>query len=396
MKLARLASRCGRPASHRTSGNQQRSGFTLIEVVLAIALASVVMYLLTTAIELYMVRVDSSRTRVESAQLARSVLDQIANDLKAARYQAPPGQSSSSSSSSSGAAGDGSSGSTESGITASGSGGNDSAGAMSGGADGSGATGGAASGSSAAATSSPFPGISGTELEVTIERIASPRWDRALLPEESLLQNDPSHSGVTVRYFMQDGRRMLPQELAELGVQEVPATDIGGLYRESAPTATLLDADSTAAPSSSATGAGQQLSNTSELELLAPEVVELTFAYFDGETLLDEWDASSQGALPLGVEIRLKILELSYEESLKQNSRRRSDLASISKDDLVEYRRFVQLTTLRSQRSRVQQLLLPKQQEGSGQGGREGGGEGGEETGEGGDQQGSPGGFGGG
>ena len=47
-----------------------RRAFTLMEIVLAIGLTSVVMYLLMTAVELYMLRVDSSRGRVESAQLA--------------------------------------------------------------------------------------------------------------------------------------------------------------------------------------------------------------------------------------------------------------------------------------------------------------------------------------
>ena len=43
------------------------AGFTLLEVVLAIGLAGVVLALLTTAIDLYLVRVDVNRTRVESA-----------------------------------------------------------------------------------------------------------------------------------------------------------------------------------------------------------------------------------------------------------------------------------------------------------------------------------------
>ena len=66
-----------------------RRAFTLMEIVLAIALTSVVMYLLMTAVELYMIRVDSSRGRVESAQLARTILDQMAADLAALRVLPP-------------------------------------------------------------------------------------------------------------------------------------------------------------------------------------------------------------------------------------------------------------------------------------------------------------------
>src|SRR5688500_5026094 len=76
-------------ASGEPQAVRPRSAFTLMEIVLAIGLTSVVMYLLMTAIELYMIRVDSSRSRVESAQLARTILDQMAADITATRLYAP-------------------------------------------------------------------------------------------------------------------------------------------------------------------------------------------------------------------------------------------------------------------------------------------------------------------
>ena len=66
-----------------------RRGFTLIEVVLAIGLTAMVVYLLSTATELYLANVDASRTRVETAQLARTLLDQIAGDLANVRVSPP-------------------------------------------------------------------------------------------------------------------------------------------------------------------------------------------------------------------------------------------------------------------------------------------------------------------
>ncbi|MCC6494609.1 MAG: prepilin-type N-terminal cleavage/methylation domain-containing protein, partial [Pirellulales bacterium] len=74
-------------ARPRTSLGRPRA-FTLIEVVLAVALSTVVIYLLTTAVQLYLLRVDSGRSRVESAQLARTLLDRIAADLAATRITA--------------------------------------------------------------------------------------------------------------------------------------------------------------------------------------------------------------------------------------------------------------------------------------------------------------------
>lgn len=358
------------------------AGFTLIEVVLAIALASVVMYLLTTAIELYMVRVDASRTRVESAQVARVLLNQIADDLKAARMPLPASSGAGASSGGSSAGGSSGAGGSAAGSDPTGgagggaAGGAGNTGAM--GAD-SGATGGSAATGSASGALASSSGVSGTELELRIQRAAPSSWDRTTLSEESLLQNDASHSGITVRYFMHDGRQVLPHDFAELGVEAEPSRGVSGLYRETAATATLLDAEAASVTSGgSASTASQGLSNTSELELLAPEVIELTFAYFDGETMLEEWDATTQTGQPLGVEIRLKVLQLSYEEAAQRNAERSSQTTSVREEDVVEYRRFVYLPVLRSPRVGVQHLLLPQGGQGSGRGVGGSGGPGGE------------------
>src|SRR6187551_439616 len=66
-----------------------RAGFTLFEVILAIALASVLLTLIGTAINLYLFQVDAGRTRVEEAQLARSVLSMIADDIRATTVYKP-------------------------------------------------------------------------------------------------------------------------------------------------------------------------------------------------------------------------------------------------------------------------------------------------------------------
>ena len=86
----RRVSGCNRRESLPQPLHSREGGFTLMEIVLAIGLTSVVMYLLMTAVELYMLRVDSSRGRVESAQLARTLLDQMATDIAAMRLDPPP------------------------------------------------------------------------------------------------------------------------------------------------------------------------------------------------------------------------------------------------------------------------------------------------------------------
>src|SRR3954467_14118120 len=73
----------------RAKPRNDSSGFTLFEVILAIALAAVLLTLIGTAINLYLVQVDAGRARVEEAQLARSILSMIADDIRATTVYKP-------------------------------------------------------------------------------------------------------------------------------------------------------------------------------------------------------------------------------------------------------------------------------------------------------------------
>src|SRR3954468_8310980 len=66
-----------------------RTAFTLFELILAVALSAILLTLVGTAINLYLMRIDADRTRVEEAQLARSVLSMIADDIRAASIYKP-------------------------------------------------------------------------------------------------------------------------------------------------------------------------------------------------------------------------------------------------------------------------------------------------------------------
>src|SRR5262245_40867940 len=65
------------------------SGFTLFELILAVALSAVLLTLIGTAINLYLTRVYAGRTRVEEALLPRSVLKIIAADIRATTVYQP-------------------------------------------------------------------------------------------------------------------------------------------------------------------------------------------------------------------------------------------------------------------------------------------------------------------
>jgi hypothetical protein len=353
-----------------------RRAFTLMEIVLAIALTSVVMYLLMTAVELYMIRVDSSRGRVESAQLARTILDQMAADLAAMRLDPPAAAAS---------GGGQGGGQPASGQQAGGqNGGGNQAGQSQTAAQGQQAAGGgygapgnatdAAGGSAgtsatdAAAAPATLHGIFGTAEELRIDRAAPPNWARAsreVDPTEPASSIDLPRS---VRYYLVEGSALSSQEFAQQGVnvEEETATSVSGLYRELIPTAALSDdADPLASPASR---------DGATVELLAPEVVKLELHYFDGEQLVDQWDVVEDGGLPAGVEILLTIHEPNYGPSDEADQQRSLTGPQYAEKDLVVYRRFVRLPKV-SPPQPATALLPAAQQNGGGEQPGQGGGQ---------------------
>lgn len=349
----------------------RRRAFTLMEIILAIALMSVVMYLLTTATEMFMIRIESSRGRVESAQVARTLLDRMAADLVAARLYAPPssagGQSGGGQSGGTGSgsqAGAGQSGGAAGGAGAAGAAGSAGAGAAGGTAAASGTTGGASSASAAddLLTQSDVQGIYGTVDQLRIDRTATADWERAsrqVEPEEGTASGDMP---ATVRYYVVEGDRLTSQGLAQQGVPEDdrPSTSVAGLYRSTRPTASLGEGDDPLDESADA---------DLDTELLAPEVVKLEFQYFDGKTLKDSWDAYDAGGLPAGVEIRLTLYEPRLENNAEEAAERIA-AGRLRENELVEYRRFVRIPSISPQQPA--DALLPAAD--AGQGGQQNGG----------------------
>lgn len=267
-----------------------RIGFTLLEVVLAIGLCGAVMALLTTAIDLYLVRVDTSRTQVETAQLARALLNQIADDLRAVRYSAA--------------------------ATANGS--------VPGGM-GQGATGTQSqSGSTTLASGTTADrGIYGTLTELRIDRSAKPGWRQVAVPSTQLsVDADPHDMPQTVEYFFVEGRVMPRAKFAAGGVVlETSLEGYTGLYRRLIPTSAVAIGGGTA--TSGGTIGGQETA-----ELLAPEVVQIAFTYSDGSQWYEEWDSSVQQSLPVAVQITVSLFndvlgDKRSERTLDEETRRR-------------------------------------------------------------------------
>ena len=245
-------------------------GFTLLEVVLAIGLCGAVMALLATAIDLYLVRIDTSRTQVETAQLARTLLNKIADDLRAVRYSAPGGAVPP-------VAGADSEGET--------------------------ASDGAEDSSGLQPTSSTELGIFGTLTELRIDRAAARSWRQVTVPAtDVVVQADPHDMPQTVEYFFEEGRVLTSADLAAGGVGDNSnLSGYTGLYRRQTPTAALM------LLSSNTMGGGAMTESQEPAELLAPEIVQISFMYSDGVEWYEEWDSAVQQSLPAAVEIKVSL-----------------------------------------------------------------------------------------
>lgn len=257
-----------------------RIGFTLLEVVLAIGLCGAVMVLLTTAIDLYLVRVDTSRTQVESAELARALLTKIADDIRAARFSQvsaglPPAEGLTGTDD--GEAGSGETGDGEAGVS-------------------SGVSG-------LSSTTNGDLGIYGTLTELRIDRAAQRSWRQVAVPIEQVqATSDIRDLPMTVEYFFDQGRTMATDDLAAGGLGEnTSMAGYTGLYFRQTPTAARLMMGDV--------GIGVEADNATSdpAELLAPEVVEISFMYFDGTQWYEEWDSSLQQGMPVAIEIKLSL-----------------------------------------------------------------------------------------
>lgn len=77
------------PCSSRSSSGKIRAAYSLLEVLLALALSVVVFAAIAMAIKIHLVALAQQQTMIERKQIARSVLEMMGNDLRAAiQYKA--------------------------------------------------------------------------------------------------------------------------------------------------------------------------------------------------------------------------------------------------------------------------------------------------------------------
>lgn len=302
------------------------TGFTLFEVILAIALGAVLLTLIGTAINLYLVQVDAGRTRVEEAQLARSILTMIADDIRATTIYKP--QDTSAISQLMAQTAKYNVDDIDKAISANGVGKASALTAMSSGTSTGAAsalspTGASSASADSADTDTSLPlGINGSVEELYVDATRLPKQEElfSTLTGYSNAQSPvangstPGTGGTgansgqsatasggvpatdlkTVHYFIR------PRAAIETGSASVTSLDpaaqaqIGGLVRQEIPRVMRNFAEK---------NGGSTVLDSNQV-VLAPEVVHIEFHFFDGSQVVDTWDMKEQqNKLPSAVEV---------------------------------------------------------------------------------------------
>lgn len=234
---------------------RNRSGFTLIEVLLSLALTVVLLLALYSVFDLYQRVTISGRVDVERAQIARALMRMVELDLRSCTFQPSEEEEAAVSEEED----------TEATVVE---------------------------------ISTPEEALSGTATGIVGDAYS-------IVIYTSRPARSTSSSGGTTRlsdmrsvsYFLADPsadglQGTVGQQVAGQS-STIDSSGIQGLAR--------LDGDQLSMQLADSQSDTESLADSSEL--LAPEINYLQFQYFDGIEWLEEWDSSAMGSLPLAVEI---------------------------------------------------------------------------------------------
>lgn len=293
------------------SGHHSKHGFTLLEVILALALSILVLAAITSAVYLHLNVLDRSRGRIEKARLARAILQMMSNDIRSAVQYKPVDMSDLEAMMS---------GIDLSSMLASQAGqsaldeftGGDGTGDLAGMA-GDMLGGGADMDTDSLNSESGFaqdiadadavpdePGVYGNSTELLIDTSRLPRKDQynPALAQTVQITDIPSDIKTVAYYLVSDGE--------DAPVTGIESLDTGrGLARREVSRAVARYAQD----------GGGGLSGLGRTQVVAAEVGAIQFSYFDGTEWLDEWDSASSGTLPLAIEITIALVDPDDEET---------------------------------------------------------------------------------
>jgi hypothetical protein len=257
-------------------------------VLLSLGLAALVMVAIATAIDVHLRCLQIGRTNVEEAQLARTLLLRIGDDLRNVAVLNPVDSTkivTPSATSTAGADGEEENATTTTTTTTE--------------------------------TEDEYVlGIYGESDWIQIDVRRAPRldqYDYETLPGGSELLPDRVSGIKTVGYSLHE----------ETGLTAAGGEYRGGLLRREIDHALTRWAEDT----------GSLTSADQELEPIAPEVIDLEFLYYDGTQWIDNWDSTEMGGLPIAVHVSMVIVP---REQLKRFTRDWND-SSQQLDQSVDY-----------------------------------------------------------
>lgn len=269
-------------------------GFTLLELLIALALSVVIIGAISMAVRLHLINLQEQSQRIEYKQIARSVLIMISNDIRNGVQYKPIDYSVLEEM-------------IASQLTAVGLGGGagetgETSGAGTAGDDREEASGGSSSSSEGESEAEDVvtpeeevqgrPALFGNEniLSVDVSRI--PRVDEynsLTAGSDAQLPSDIK----TVVYFHADTQNSQNKPDFEV----ISTATAGGLYRR--------QIDRSVAAYQGSDGIDAELDALAEL--IAPEIAQIAFRYFDGEEWQTSWDSLEQGGFPLAIEVNVVI-----------------------------------------------------------------------------------------
>lgn len=293
---------------------QSRSAFTLLEVVLALGLSSLLMAAIYSALQMHWSYSLVGQVEMERTQVARALFRRIEVDLRSVIFRSAPlssttdsGAAGTSSSSISSASSTGSSATTGAGQGSNASTGSNGAGT--------GSTGGTAAGASSSATgtttdsettedaySTQKSGVFG-ETDSLIVHVCLPN---RLGTGASTVSTQSTTPGTTttasdlqsVAYFLAGSSSTVAQQFSGALTSAAitrPGQQLGGLAR--------VQADRMAMQAAS--DSGDMSSMSGNVKLLAPEVSSIQFEFFDGVSWTTTWDSGTSMSLPNAVRVTI-------------------------------------------------------------------------------------------
>jgi hypothetical protein len=274
--------------------------FTLLEVLLTLAMSVVLMGLIGTAFQFYAVDMNVRNMDIQQTQLAAAVMQMIEDDLRATLHSEPADMSGleellSASLGGQEEGGQGSDGgSSEEDLSA--------AGISMEEEEPIDAIETTALDLTSGVAVLQTPGLVGNQYQIQLDLSRLPRLEEyvQMMDETTANLQDVPSDLKTVAYYVQssDSTGGVLDALAEL---DPDATELmsGGLIRRSLDRAATVEA--------ATMGNVSTLNQTGDL--LAPEIKSIEFSYWDGLTWQMEWSSDEFGELPLAVQVRIYMVD---------------------------------------------------------------------------------------